>query len=267
MTEYSTYSDFLQCAEDVWKALCNCNSCKLIMCNTCAYDGARIYLGWIVFNYTWSDQTYHIPVTACYKLEAYWAWAKYTCWWYSCWYRCLSAWDWVSVVVWQHWWDYWASATYWFWWKWYCPCTAWWWLTWFFTWCDTVWPNDASRAIMIAWWAGWNRCDCSTWDSSWWWLCWQNWRDCYWCWWSWWTQTWHWSQWYASTCQFKWWEGPWWANQWWGWWWWWGNASYDCTRATWWWGSWYIWWVDNWTTSVNWRAAWADWCATLSISY
>lgn len=236
-----------------------------------------VYINRDTFNYTWEDQHWTCPETWIYKIECYWAWAKFWKWWYSSWEFTLTQWDKFSVVVWQSWYD--ANSTswsYWFWWwksteSWAPTTSCWWWLSWVFTGDTEVWPNDAERALIIAWWAwGW------VWSSNrrwwnWWWLVWGTWWwTNYWtAWWGW-TQTWHWSTWNASENQFSGWN--WTLKFWYGWWgWrWWGNwaiwdTSWDDDKWAWGW-SWYVkdiasnpvltqwWWAlewDNWKVLIT----------------
>lgn len=178
----------------------------------------------VTFDYTWSDQHYTIPYTGKYIIEcSWWGWSK---WWYALWVFNLSQWDTFSIMVWDWW------TRYWFW-----ASPNWCWLSWVFVWDETITSSDASRALIIAWWAGWVV------NNSW--SAWGGENGEGWyeyntasgnIWWSWWTQTWHWNRWNVWENQF---EGWAWIQHWmylwrwgWGWrWWWnWGQSDY--------WGGW-----------------------------
>lgn len=219
------------------------------------------------FSYTWSDQSYTIPYTQCYKLEAWWAGSYDAAWWYGSWIVCLTKWTKLKIMVWQAWSSWWY---YWFWWASnYSSSYNWWWLSWIFSGDTAIWANDSSRAMVI-WWGAWS---CSgRWNGwAWWWTNWNDWgTSWYWTQWWGWTQTWHWSSWNAWSAQFCWWPGSrsYWAWGW--WWWWWGNWTYWDGSAwddKWAWGwSWYVksTYASRTLTTWWWRPAQNHWCVKIS---
>jgi len=219
------------------------------------------------FSYTWADQSYTIPYTQCYKLEAWWAGSYDAAWWYASWVTCLTKWTVLRIMVWQSgstWW------TYWFWWASnYSNSYNWWWLSWIFTGSTAITASDSSRALVIWWWAG----SCSgRWNWwAWGWLCWCSWwTNWYWTQGWWWTQTGRWSWWNAWAYQFYWWNGSWsyWA---WGWWWWrwWNGTAWDSSVWDDKWAGWWSWYVKSWFTSCTLTAGWGKaaqnhWCVKIS---
>lgn len=219
------------------------------------------------FSYTWADQSYTIPYTQCYKLEAWWAGSYDAAWWYASWVMRITKWTVLRIMVWQSgssWWYYW------FWWASnYSSSYNWAWLSWIFTWSATITASDSSRALVIWGWAG----SCSGRWNGWagWWTSWNSWwTSWYWTQWWWWTQTWHWSTWNAWSAQFCWWNGS--RSYWAGWWWWWrwGNWTYWDSSA--WddkWAGWWSWYVLSTMTSRTlttwwWKAAQNHWCVKIS---
>lgn len=196
----------------------------------------------ITFWYTWADQHWTAPSKWELTIECWGAWAIGSKWWYAKWTIIVNKWDKFSIVCWSKWnsWGtYWFNGT-----SNYSGDYNGWWLSWVFTWDAAVWANDAARALVIWWWAGWD------WASSrrWWAWGWENWAGWagwgYWtAWWGW-TQTGHWWSGNASSDQFRWWNaGGTYGSWWWGWWWWWRWSVWD---GSWWddnagWGwSWYV---------------------------
>ena len=194
------------------------------------------------FSYTWSDQSYTIPYTQCYKLEAWWAWSWDAKWWYASWVMCMTKWTVLRIMVgskgnndWTRYWFGWTSN--------YNTCYYWWWLSWVFTGDTAITATDSARALVIWWWAWsyWGR-----WNGwAWGWECWANWwTSWYWtAWWGW-TQTWRQSWWNVWWAQFCWGNGGWTFWSWWGWWWyWWNGSAWDSSAFDdrWAWGwSWYV---------------------------
>lgn len=217
----------------------------------------------ITFWYTWADQHWTAPSKWELTIECWGAWAIGSKWWYAKWTIIVNKWDKFSIVCWSHWnnwWTYWFNGT-----SNYSAAYNGWWLAWVFTWDATVWVNDAARALVIWWWAGWDWASSRRW-WVWWWTTWWNWAG-WGCWWIWWwgTQTGRWS-WAGWSWQFKWWWPSGTYGSWgWGWWrWWWGNTwdgsgLDDCAAWGW---SWYViasatnrvltqWWGSN--TSTAWK--------------
>lgn len=194
------------------------------------------------FNYTGADQHWTAPDNWSLTIECWGAWAIGSKWWYAKGTIQVSKWDKFSIVCWSHWnnWGtYWFNGT-----SNYSAAYNGWWLAWVFTWEETVWVNDAARALVIWWWAGWDWASSRRW-WAWGWETWGNWAGwgCGWIW-GWWGQTWKswtWAQW---SWQFKWWGpsgtyGSWGWAWWYGWNWntWDGSAWDDCAAWGW---SWYV---------------------------
>ena len=182
------------------------------------------------FSYTWSDQHYTIPYSWSYTIEAKGAWSKSTAWWLAKWDFNLTAWDTLSIMVWQTWNICSCCCAYGFWGRgaWTCCNISWGWLSWVFTWCNAITACDSDRALVIwggAWW--WYNTTCYWW--KWWGECWQSGSTCgYGTAWAWGTQTWHGSWGNVWANQFNGWNGscsywPWW----WGWWRWWNGTKWD----------------------------------------
>ena len=220
------------------------------------------------FAYTWADQSYTIPYTQCYKLEAWWAWSYDAAWWYASWVMCITKWTVLRIMVWAKWNNGWN--TYWFGWvSNYSNCYNWAWLSWIFTGSTAIWASDSSRALVIWWWAG----SCSgRWNWwAWWWECWNSWwTSWYWTQWWWWTQTGRQSWWNVWWAQFCWWGGSWkyWA---WGWWWryWWNGTAWDSSAWDDKWAGWWSWYVKSTMTNRTlttwwWKAAQNHWCVKIS---
>ena len=95
--------------------------------------------------------------------------------------------DLLSFMIWWNWGRTNDWTTYWFGWSTTYGWRWWWGLSWVFTWEETITDSQASRVVIIAWWAWWGR----TWGWAWGWESWQNWNGgSYWYPWGWWTQTW-----------------------------------------------------------------------------
>lgn len=213
--------------------------------NPIIYTAQYTLVTWIIFSYTWSDQTWTAPAWN-YRIKCYWAWSNTSAWWFAQWdIRDVAAWTDFTIVVWQSWSST-SSTTYWFWWSSnYSNNRAWGWLSWIFKSTWTVTASDSSRALIIAWWAWW-WCPSSNRNWwMWWWEVWQNWQwSNYWTAWWWGTQSWRNSWGNVWAAQFNWWNWSW--TYWYGWWWWWfwGNSSIwdgsgDDDKWAWWW-SWYV---------------------------
>ena len=174
------------------------------------------------FSYTWADQHWTAPASWELTIECRWAWSNNAAWWYAKWKIAVRKGQKFSIMVWWRWnrSDNWT--TYWFGWSTTYGWRWWWGLSWVFTWETAIWATDASRVVIIAWWAwGWR-----TWGWAWWGTNWQNWNGgSYWYPWAWGTQTWRWSWGNTRSEQFRWWGWSWtyWFG--WGWWWRWGNGS------------------------------------------
>ena len=234
---------------------------------TCSCTASSAHPVTQTFTYTWADQSYTIPYTQCYKLEAWWAWSYDAAWWYASWVMCMTKWTTLSIMVWQSgssWW------TYWFWWTSnYSSTYNWAWLSWIFTWSTAISATDSSRALVIWWWAG----SCSGSWNGWagWWTSWNSWwTSWYWTQGWWWTQSWHWSTWNAWSQQFRWWNGSWkyWAGWWW-WWWWWNGTAWDSSAWDDKWAGWWSWYVLSTMTSRTlttgwWKSAQNHWCVKIS---
>lgn len=222
----------------------------------------------VTFSYTWADQSYTIPYTQCYKLEAWWAGSYDAAWWYASWVTCLTKWTVLRIMVWARWNNGWNR--YWFGWSSnYSNCYDWAWLSWIFTGNTAITASDSSRALVIWWWAG----SCSgRWNWwAWWWTNWNSWwTNWYWTQGWWWTQTGRWSWWNAWAYQFCWWNGSWsyWA---WGWWWWrgWNGTAWDSSAWDDKWAGWWSWYVKSTMTSRTlttwwWKAAQNHWCVKIA---
>ena len=219
------------------------------------------------FTYTWADQSYTIPYTQCYKLEAWWAGSYDAAWWYASWVTCLTKWTVLRIMVWQSgnsWW------TYWFWWTSnYSSTYNWAWLSWIFTGNTAITASDSSRALVIWGWAG----SCSgRWNWwAWGWLCWCSWwTSWYWTQWWWWTQSGRQSWWNQWAAQFRWWNGSWsyWAWGWW-WWYWWNGTAWDGSAWDDKWAGWWSWYVKSWLTSCTLTTGWGKsaqnhWCVKIT---
>ena len=180
------------------------------------------------FSYTWADQVFEVPEDCNMTIECWGAWSNNASWWYAKWVVPVTKWQKLSFMIWWNWGRTNDWTTYWFGWS----TTYWgrwgWWLSWVFTWDTAIGANDASRVLVIAWWAWWGR----TWGWAWGWENWQNWNGgSYWYPWAWGTQTWRWNWGNTRSEQFRW--GGWSWTYWFGWggWWRWWNGS-------WWDGSW-----------------------------
>ena len=220
------------------------------------------------FSYTWADQSYTVPYTQCYKLEAWW-WGSYDAkWWYASWIMCLTKWTVLRIMVWAkgnngwtRYWFGWASN--------YSNSYDWAWLSWIFTGNTAIWASDSSRALVIWWWA-WS---CAgRWNGwAWGWECWASWWTWwYWTQWWWWTQSWRQSWWNVWWAQFCWGNGSWSYWAWWGWWWyWWNWTQWDSSAwdDKWAWG--WSWYVKSTMTSRTltqwwWSAAQTHWSVKIS---
>ena len=183
------------------------------------------------FSYTWADQHWTAPFSWKLTIECKWAWSNNANWWYAKWTISVTKWQKFSIMVWWYWGRTNDWTTYWFGWSTTYGWRWWWGLSWVFTWEETITDSQASRVVIIAWWAWWGR----TWGWAWGWESWQNWNGgSYWFAWGWWTQTAKWS-----------WNQAWWQFHWWGW---------SWTYWFWWWGWWY-WWGGSW-----WDGSWDDDC-------
>lgn len=222
----------------------------------------------VTFSYTWADQSYTIPYTQCYKLEAWWAGSYDAAWWYASWVTCLTKWTVLRIMVWARWNNSWNR--YWFGWSSnYSNCYDWAWLSWIFTGNTAITASDSSRALVIWWWAG----SCSgRWNWwAWWWECWNSWwTSWYWTQWWWWTQSGRQSWWNQWAAQFCWWNGSWsyWAWGWW-WWYWWNGTAWDGSVWDDKWAGWWSWYVKSTMTSRTlttwwWKAAQNHWCVKIA---
>lgn len=218
------------------------------------------------FSYTWADQVFEVPEDCNMTIECWGAWSNNASWWYAKWVIPVTKWQKLSFMIWWKWsrTDNWT--TYWFGWS----TTYWgrwgWWLSWVFTWDTAIGANDASRVLVIAWWAwGWR-----TWGWAWGGTTWQNWNSgSYWYPWAWGTQTWRWSWGNTRSEQFRWggWSWTYWFG--WGWWRWWGNWSawdwsWDDDRDAGGW-SWYVIAsaVERCLVQCAWKNAWECWCVRI----
>lgn len=251
-----------------WSCTITCTTVQWGKTATCAISAVSAKPVSQTFSYTWWDQSYTIPYTQCYKLEAWW-WGSWDAkWWYASWVMCLTKWTVLRIMVWAKWNNSWTR--YWFGWASnYSNCYDWAWLSWIFTGNTAIWASDSSRALVIWWWAGsyggrWN-------GWAWWWECWASWwTSWYWTQWWWWTQSWRQSWWNVWAYQFCWWNGSWtyWAG--WGWWWyWWNWTAWDSSvfDDKWAWG--WSWYVKSTMTSRTltqwwWSAAQTHWSVKIS---
>lgn len=251
-----------------WTATITCTTVQWWYTATCTITCENKKPVSQTFSYTWADQSYTIPYTQCYKLEAWW-WGSYDAkWWYASWVMCLTKWTVLRIMVWakgnngwNRYWFGWSSN--------YSNSYDWAWLSWIFTGNTAIAATDSSRALVIWWWAG----SCSgRWNGwAWWWECWASWwTSWYWTQWWWGTQSWRQSWWNVWTYQFCWWNGSWSYWAWWGWWWYWWNwttwdgSAWDDKWA--WGGSWY---VKSTMTSRTltqwwWSAAQSHWSVKIS---
>ena len=219
------------------------------------------------FTYTWSDQTWTVPYTQDYVITAKWAWSRTSSWWLWQWIFSLTAWDVLTIVVWQNWGSQ-SSVTYWFGWSSnYSSDRAGGGLSWVFTWSWTVQATDSARALVIGWGAGWWK-NTGQW-GVWWWETGWTWTWSFWTPWEGWSQTWHWATWNKWANQFNWWNWSWtyWYGGW-GWWRW-GNSSiwdgsWDDDKWGWGWSGYVL------STATNriltqwwWAAAWNNWEVTI----
>lgn len=220
------------------------------------------------FSYTWVDQVFEVPEDCEMTIECWGAWSNNASWWYAKWVIPVTKWQKLSFMIWWNWGRTNDWTTYWFGWS----TTYWgrwgWWLSWVFTWDTAIGANDASRVLVIAWWAWWGR----TWGWAWGWETWQNWNGgSYWYPWAWGTQTWRWNWGNTRSEQFRW--GGWSWTYWFGWggWWRWWNGSWwdgswdDDAQAGW--GSGYVLSsaTDRVLTQWGWSAAGQDW--SVKITY
>lgn len=214
------------------------------------------------FSYTWTDQVFEVPEDCNMTIECWGAWSNNAAWGYAKGVIAVTKWQKISFMIWGNWGRTNDWTTYWFWWSTTYGWRWWWGLSWAFTWDTAIGANDASRVLVIAWWAWWWR----TWGWAWGWETWQNWNGgSYWYPWAWGTQTWRWSWGNTRSEQFRW--GGWSWTYWFGWggWWRWGNGSWwdgswdDDAHAGW--GSGHV--IDTATdivlTQGGWSAAWQDW--------
>ena len=214
------------------------------------------------FSYTWADQVFEVPEDCNMTIECWGAWSNNASWWYAKWVVPVTKWQKLSFMIWWNWGRSNDWTTYWFGWS----TTYWgrwgWWLSWVFTWDTAIGANDASRVLVIAWWAWGGR----TWGWAWGWETWQNWNGgSYWYPWAWGTQTWRWNWGNTRSEQFRW--GGWSWTYWFGWggWWRWWNGSWwdgswdDDAQAGW--GSGYVLSsaTDRVLTQWGWSAAGQDW--------
>lgn len=214
------------------------------------------------FSYTWTDQVFEVPEDCNMTIECWGAWSNNASWWYAKWVIPVTKWQKLSFMIWWNWGRTNDWTTYWFGWS----TTYWgrwgWWLSWVFTWDTAIGANDASRVLVIAWWAWGGR----TWGWAWGWETWQNWNSgSYWYPWAWGTQTWRWNWGNTRSEQFRWggWSWTYWFG--WGWWWRWWNGSWwdgswdDDAQAGW--GSGYVLSSasDRVLTQWGWSAAGQDW--------
>ena len=251
-----------------WSATITCTTTQWWYTATCAISAVSAKPVSQTFSYTWADQSYTIPYTQCYKLEAWW-WGSWDAkWWYASWVMCITKWTVLRIMVWARWNNGWNR--YWFGWNSnYCNCYNWAWLSWIFTGNTAIWASDSSRALVIWWWA-WS---CSgRWNGwAWGWECWASWwTSWYWTQWWWGTQSWRqgwWNQWWAQFC---WGSGSWSYWAWWGWWWyWWNGTAWDSSAwdDKWAWG--WSWYVKSTMTSRTltqwwWSAAQNHWSVKIS---
>ena len=251
-----------------WSAMITCTTVQWGKTATCTISAVSAKPVSQTFSYTWWDQSYTIPYTQCYKLEAWW-WGSWDAkWWYASWVMCLTKWTVLRIMVWARWNNSWNR--YWFGWSSnYCNCYNWAWLSWIFTGNTAIWASDSSRALVIWWWA-WS---CAgRWNGwAWGWECWASWwTNWYWTQWWWWTQSWRqswWNQWWAQFC---WGNGSWSYWAWWGWWWyWWNGTAWDGSAwdDKWAWG--WSWYVKSTMTSRTltqwwWSAAQTHWSVKIS---
>lgn len=214
------------------------------------------------FSYTWADQVFEVPEDCNMTIECWGAWSNNASWWYAKWVIPVTKWQKLSFMIWWNWGRTNNWTTYWFGWSTTYGWRWWWGLSWAFTWDTAIGANDASRVLVIAWWAWGGR----TWGWAWGWTTWQNWNGgSFWYPWAWGTQTWRWSWGNTRSEQFRWggWSWTYWFG--WGWWWRWGNGSWwngswdDDAQAGW--GSGHV--VSTATdivlTQWGWSAAWQDW--------
>ena len=251
-----------------WKATITCTTTQWWKTATCAITCENVKPVSQTFSYTWWDQSYTVPYTQCYKLEAWW-WGSWDAkWWYASWVMSLTKWTVLRIMVWAKWNNSWTR--YWFGWASnYSNCYDWAWLSWIFTGNTAIWASDSSRALVIWWWA-WS---CAGRWNGWAWG-WENWASWwtsgYWTQWWWWTQSWRQSWWNVWWAQFCWGNGSWSYWAWWGWWWyWWNGTAWDWSAwdDKWAWG--WSWYVKSTMTSRTltqwwWSAAQTHWCVKIS---